>query len=308
MVKAKWHENLGINRTKLSINLNFIMQKLIWWVFTVRVALCNCYNEKKNVGFVNGKNAYEMVKIGQLPPQLRETSGLALGREARTFWTHNDGDNPAELYEVTDEGKVKMVLKLPQFKNIDWEDLAQDTKGNLYIADLGNNANLRKDLVIHKINPKELSKYEAIRVAYVDQKAFPPPPAERNFDCEATVWYQNKLYLFSKNRSMSNRLVKMYTVPDSAGTYTASPIDSVYSKAMVTSADVSPDGKTLALLTYGKILFFDVSKGMNFQKPLYCLKFAQGQTEAIVFINNDDFIVTNEEKGEMFLGTKRNIP
>lgn len=283
------------------------MHKLIWWAFTVRVALCNCYNEKKNVGFVNGKDVYEMVKIGQLPPELRETSGLALGREARTFWTHNDGDNPAELYEVTDEGKVKRVLKLPQLKNTDWEDLAQDTKGNLYISDLGNNANLRKDLVIHKINPKELTKYEAIRVAYADQKAFPPPPAARNFDCEATVWYQNKLYLFSKNRSTDNRLVKMYAVPDSAGTYTASPIDSVYSKAMVTSADVSPDGKTLALLTYGKILFFDVSKGMNFRKPLYCLKFAQGQTEAIVFINNDDFILTNEAKGEMFLGSKRNI-
>ncbi|WP_428667894.1 hypothetical protein [Runella sp.] len=283
------------------------MQKLIWWAFTLRVALCDCHNERNNVGFLTGKGVYEMVKIGQLPPELRETSGLALGKEARTFWTHNDGDNPAELYEVNDTGKVKMVLKLPQFKNIDWEDLAQDNKGHLYIADLGNNTNQRKDLVIHKINPNELTSYEAIHVSYADQKAFPPPPDQRNFDCEATVWHQNKLYLFSKNRSTSNRLVKMYAIPDTAGTYKPSPIDSVYSKAMVTSADVSPDGKTLALLTYGKILFFDVSKGMNFRKPLYCLKFAQGQTEAILFINNDDFIITNEEKGEMFLGSKKNV-
>ena len=283
------------------------MHKLIWWAFTLRVALCDCHNEKKNVGFLNGKSVYEMVKIGQLPPQLRETSGLALGRKTGTFWTHNDGDNPAELYEVDDAGKVQMVLKLPQFKNIDWEDLAQDNKGNLYIADLGNNNNQRKDLVIHKINPNELGKYEAIQVSYADQKMFPPPPEQRNFDCEATVWHQNKLYLFSKNRSSANRFVRMYAVPDSAGTYRTSPLDSVYSKAMVTAADVSPDGKTLALLTYGKILFFDVSKGMNFSHPLYCLKFAQGQTEGIVFVNNEDFVLTNEVKGEMFLGSKKTI-
>ena len=125
-------------------------------------------------------------------------------------------------------------------------------------------------------------------------------PEQRNFDCEATVWHQNKLYLFSKNRSKTNRYVKLYSIPDSEGTYVASSSDSVYSKAMVTAADISPDGKTLALLTYGKVLLFDVEENLNFNKPTQCIKTGKGQTEALVFVNNTDFVITNERKAEMW--------
>ena len=111
--------------------------------------------------------------------------------------------------------------------------------------------------------------------------------------------------MFSKNRSTTNRYVKLYSVPDSAGSYVATVQDSVYSHAMVTGADVSPDGKTLALLTYGKVLLFDISQGMSFTRPTFCLKIARGQTEAIAFINNTDFVISNERKGELWKVTKK---
>jgi len=100
-------------------------------------------------------------------------------------------------------------------------------------------------------------------------------------------------------------MVKLYSLPDSAGDYQVYPQDSVYSKSMVTAADISPDGRTLALLTYGKVLFFDVSKGINFKKPTYCLKIGRGQTEAILFVNNDDFIFTNERDRDLYLVKKK---
>lgn len=277
-----------------------MIQKLLWWAFTLRVALCDCHNERKNEGFSRGKRLYKMEKTGTLPVAVNETSGLALGSKTGNFWTLNDSGNPAELYEVDAVGNLISQLKLPKLKNSDWEDLAQDNKGNLFIADVGNNGNQRKDLTIYKVNPKTPDSFETIRLRYADQTAFPPLPEQRNFDCEATVWHQNKLYLFSKNRSKTNRYVKLYSIPDGEGTYVASSSDSVYSKAMVTAADISPDGKTLALLTYGKVMLFDVEEGLNFNKPTQCIKTGKGQTEALVFVNNTDFVITNERKAEMW--------
>ncbi len=282
-----------------------ILQKLFWWAFTLRLALCDCHNEKQNVGFLRGKSKYNTTKIGQLPVNIQETSGLALAQKEGTLWTHNDGGNPAELYEINLEGKVISTLKLSPLVNLDWEDLTKDTQGNLYIADVGNNQNYRQDLAIYKLNPNQPDKYETIQLKYADQQNFPPVPNEQNFDCEATVWHKNKLYLFSKNRSKTNRLVKLYAVPDMAGNYLATPQDSVYSKSMVTAADISPDGKTLALLTYGKVLLFDVTEEVNFRKPTYCIKLAKGQSEALAFINNTDFVITNERKGEIWQITKK---
>ncbi|MFN8349830.1 MAG: hypothetical protein U0X91_32820 [Spirosomataceae bacterium] len=282
-----------------------MLQKLIWWAFTVRVALCDCHTENRKEGFRRGKPLYSMTQIGHLPPAVSETSGLALGKTPNTFWTHNDGDNPAELFETDATGKIINRLLLPQLPNTDWEDLAQDRQGNLFIADVGNNLNQRQDLKIYKLNPAKPANPETIRLRYADQTAFPPAPDERNYDCEAVVWHQNRLFLFSKNRSKTHRFVKMYSLPDRAGTYTTAPVDSVYSKAMVTGADISPDGKTLALLTYGKVLLFDVADSLNLSKPKYCIKTGKGQTEALVFVNNTDLVITNERKAEMWLLKKK---
>lgn len=281
------------------------MQQLLWWAFTLRIALCDCHNERANEGFKRGKSLYKVSQLGQLPEHIRETSGLVLGKTSDTFWTHNDSGNPPELYEVTQKGEVISTLKLPHLKNTDWEDLAKDNQGNFYIADVGNNQNKRRDLQIYKVNQQAPQSSQTIRLKYADQKAYPPAPNERNFDCEALTWHQGMLYLFSKNRSESNRFVKLYALPDKEGSYEVAPIDSVYSKAMVTAADISPDGNTLALLTYGKVLLFDISQGLNFQKPLLCIKIAKGQAEALAFVTATDFVITNEGKGKMYLVKKK---
>lgn len=86
-------------------------------------------------------------------------------------------------------------------------------------------------------------------------------------------------------------------MPSEQGNYTISPIDSIRIKTQVTSADISPDGKTFALLTYGKILLFGIEEGkINFKRPLGCFRIVRKQTEALIFLNNSDMLVTNEQK------------
>ena len=52
-----------------------------------------------------------------------------------TFWVHNDGGNKAELFEIDRKGKLLTTLPLPKAKNIDWEEITRDEKGNIYVGD-----------------------------------------------------------------------------------------------------------------------------------------------------------------------------
>ena len=97
---------------------------------------------------------------------IRERSGLvASRRHPGVFWTLSDGGNPAALYAITREGDL--IREYPvAAKNVDWEDLAIDDDGRLYIADVGNNQRDRKEV-------------QVLRVDEPDPRAAPARPAAR---------------------------------------------------------------------------------------------------------------------------------
>src|SRR5580765_6062131 len=132
---------------------------------------------------------------------------------------------------------------------------------------------------------------------YPDQKQFPPPPSNWNFDCEAFFHRGDSLYLFSKNLSNPNDgYSKMYRLPDKTGDYKAELIDSIYLNEPVTSADISPDGKTIVLLTYFSLWVFRDFIGSNFfggkvfQFPLKGFT----QKEAVCFAGDHNLLITDE--------------
>ena len=153
-------------------------------------------------------------------------------------------------------------LYFPTLNNVDWEEITQDSAGNIFIGDFGNNHNKRRDLCIFKVHPAHPDKVDTIRFHYADQTAFPPEKSKRNYDCEAFFWYKKRLYLFSKNRG--SKWVHYYSVPDSSGNYTLLPSKSaVYLESMVTGASLRPDKKQFVLLAYGKVYFFNLTDENN---------------------------------------------
>jgi hypothetical protein len=245
-----------------------------------------------------------------------ECSGLALAADTNTWWTLNDGGGKNELYQINQRGKLLSTLVLSGTKNIDWEELAKDSLGYLYVGDVGNNWNLRRDLKIYRVSPGQSPIVEAITFRYVDQVNFPPVFKPRNFDCEAFFWYRDSLYLFSKNWNASAE--KLYVIPAAPGDYVAQLKDTVTlnnqtgkrcnKEAMVTAADISPDGKLFALLTYGQVFLFHVEHHtINFRHPFTRLDMSSkriGQTEALVFLNNTDFVFANEE-GRVYVARQK---
>lgn len=174
----------------------------------------------------------------------------------------------------------------------------------LFVGDFGNNSNHRNNLRIYLIEKENFTQKGLITFKYEDQKRFPPPKNEMNFDCEAFVKFNDSLYLFSKNRG--NKLVKLYTLPAKSGNYIAKAKDSLFLTSMITGADISPDKSKLALLAYGKIYIFELKNGLRLNNPYFCVKFPHcGQVEAILFKTNNELIITNEG-GKIFLAHIKN--
>lgn len=267
--------------------------------------LCGCSADKRREGFEVRSRDFAIERVGKMnKEEVMESSGIELADDSN-FWTHADGGNLPVLYKVDASGKLLDVLEVPNTANEDWEDLAKDEAGHIYIGDFGNNENKRHNLRIFRIQEQAAGQVDTILFTYADQKLFPPEKADRNFDCEAFFYHRDHLYLFTKDRG-KNELVKVYKVPAKPGSYVAQAIDSIQISTMITAADISPDGKKMALLGYGNIYLFDIQGTDDFfSGKKYCIPFEKtGQAEALVFINNTDFIFTNEG-GKIFKAVEK---
>lgn len=267
-----------------------VVYKLYLFLFALKTATCSCNYENRTYFFE--KEKYSIVKEGKLPICINENSGLVKAWQDGYYWTHNDGGGNPELYMLNAKGQLFDTLEIKNAINVDWEDLAKDSKGSLYIGDFGNNSNKRENLSIYKRSSMTVEK---INFKYLDQ-TFEKDEA-RVFDCEAFFWFNNSLYLFTKSWEKGKKLTKIYKIPDVVGDYSVPPIDQTILKTPVTGADVSPDGSKFALITYGKIFIYGIeNQEINFKKPIKCIKIGKNQTEAIVFESNNKIVFTNEQR------------
>jgi hypothetical protein len=233
--------------------------------------------------------------IGQLPAEIKESSGMAYAGSPGTYYTQGDAGTSSTLYKVDTNGNLlgKLNLSVP---NHDWESLSHDKAGNVFLCDCGNNSNDRKDLVIYKVPASGSAKPGEIRFSYPDQTSFPPAKAERNFDSEASIWQGGRVYIFTRDRGRQ-KTSKVYSVPDVPGTYKAQREAILNVSGEVTSASLSPDEKTLVLLTKESIYVYEGESLAEILKapPRQISTAGAGQTEASEFIDESTLIITTEE-------------
>ncbi len=286
------------------------MQKIVLLI-SVFLVLNSCNFRKKNKNHV----AVEIKKasvlevqprayIPELPRSLSETSGLIYFDDL--VWTFNDSGGKSRIYGFNRDGKIEREIKIKNASNDDWEDIAQD-ENFIYIGDFGNNNGNRKNLVIYRINKKEITRKKEqtvhaaeIKFSYSDQENFNFWPHKTAFDCEALVEVKNQLYVFTKN--WINETTTVYAIPEIEGNYEVPAIDSLNMKCLVTGADISPDKTKLAILGYHDYkpvlrLFWDMEAGNFFSgKSLFMdMDTINGaQTEGICFLGNDTVLISCE--------------
>ncbi|MFC4221002.1 hypothetical protein [Flagellimonas marina] len=243
--------------------------------------------------------------LGDFPSKLKEVSGMAI--HSGDIWVVEDSGNKDKIYKIDQKGSITKSLKIDHAKNEDWEDLAMDIEGNLYIGDFGNNANRRKNLTIYRVSRAQLKKKEPnaekIEFRYPEQKDFPPQKDSLLFDTEGFFHWKDHLYIFTKNRTRPySGETLIYRVPDEEGEYDAELLGSItlcksQDHCSVTGADISADGKTIALLGYGFIFLVTDFELPNFDSAsIQIIDFdSNTQTESIGFLNEKTLLIADEK-------------
>ncbi|MCK3683570.1 hypothetical protein [Maribellus sp. YY47] len=243
--------------------------------------------------------------IPELPDELQEVSGLLMYRDL--FWGFNDSGGKNVLYAFNRKGEIQMEVEIENAMNQDWESITQDAK-HIYIGDFGNNHGSRKNLRVYKIKKKDIHderrqklKAEEISFEYNNQQSFVSPVNGTAYDCEAMAFRDGKLHLFSKN--WKDRITQHYALPVKKGSYQLEADGSFNVRGLVTGADFSPDGKTLALLQYENwkayLWLFSNFKGEAFfagkSVCIYLDNLDGVQTEGISFLSNDSVLISCEQ-------------
>lgn len=191
----------------------------------------------------------KLTPVAVIPhPSLTEASGMVQsGYNSDIFWVHNDSGDIPRLFAITMDGQVVVPywkaakgsvghapgegetlypgLLIKRAALNDWEDITR-CGDRLYIAETGNNGNVRRDMGLYELfepNPEaveEASVFRFIPIAYPEQQTY-PPTGPWEFDCEAIFCLDGKMYFITKNRLAS----QVGTPANSANLYRLDSMD-----------------------------------------------------------------------------------
>jgi hypothetical protein len=240
----------------------------------------------------NAMTSYgQKTKIGSLSDSLSEISGLVFLNDSIMI-AHNDGGHDPCLYFLNLKGETIHEVYVNEAKNNDWEDISIDNKGFIYVADIGNNNNKRKNLCIYKINSNQiLTKShvdaEKISFSYPDQTVFPPKKDDLHYDAEAICCLNDSIYIFTKCRTKPfDGLSYCYSIPCLPGKYTATkhkPLNLGQRGMMmdaITGVDVYKD--TCYILTYNRVILYQIKeKEFVYKQKINLAPYSQKEAIAV---------------------------
>ncbi|MTB52369.1 hypothetical protein [Lewinella sp. W8] len=184
----------------------------------------------------------------RLPPALAEASGLVIA--GNQFWWHNDSGDGPFVYRTGPTGAVARKDSVSR-RAVDFEDMCHDDRGNLYVGDFGNNTGRRPSLTIYRYDTVR-QESDTIHFTYPDQdgSGIHQPG---NYNCEAMVYADDYLHLFTKDVLFGDRrwMTYHYRIPARPGRYEAELVDSLrIPRRVVTAAALDRERGELVLTAY----------------------------------------------------------
>lgn len=291
--------------------LKLLFLTLLWGVITL---LPSQAQRRPYPPIAANDTVRELPLRAQLPPAIAETSGLCYTNGQ--LWTLNDSGNAPVLFRLDSaSGRIVQRVRLTNFANVDWEDLAADAK-YLYVGDFGNNNGNRRDLRVLRL-PRpapadSTAEAEAIAFSYPDQTDFTARPNHHNFDCEAFFVAHDSLHLFTKN--WQDLRTRYYTLPAAPGAYVAHLRGSFNTNGLVTAAALNPAGTVAGLLGYSvqdgsAFLWLLRNFGSGFlgtdRRRIELPSVLEiGQVEGLCFVGNSRVLISNEQLSKLIF----NVP
>lgn len=272
-------------------------------------------------------------------PLLSEASGLAVSRGSdERLWTVNDSGGEAALYLLNDRGNYLGRVRVTGASNFDWEELATfDYEGrpHLLIADTGDNPSQRPSVTLYIVEEPVFDGPRPplnarVPVRWTQEFVYEDGPR----DCESVAVDPDsgKVLLISK-RTDPPALYELPLGPEHAGKrLVAKRIANVAGLPMPkdkeklpdnrfgkfsfqnTAFDISADGRSAAVLTYGATWLFernfdeDWASAFSRNPKLVATPFML-QAEAIAFTpDGRSLFVTSEGTPAPFMRLRREEP
>lgn len=200
-------------------------------------------------------------EIGRVPPELKELSGMAASRRhPGILWAHNDSGNVFTLYALrADDGTIAARFPIRGNAARDPEDItvarcaAEDKRSCIYVADIGDNGQKRKQVTIFK-----LPEPDALTDRTLDALPMHFTYAEGPRNAEAILVDPRTARIFVVSKILSS-LGDVFRI-DGLGARTGG--SAVRTRRLrppkefdsyTTSASVHPDGTRVLLRTYGRL-------------------------------------------------------
>lgn len=211
------------------------------------VLLCSCSQQP------DGSSKAQTDTSGPLrllSSEIAETSGLLCLDDGK-FLTLNDSGNPPVLFQLDAMGRILSRIATTA-NNQDWEALALH-QGELWIADIGNNAGQRTSLQLYHTQlaetvPEALS-VDTLTVQYPQVALTKAMPYQHDLDAEALVSTGEQLLLFSKN--WLGMQSQVYVVDTKTRTSVLKPVGSTTAlPGLITDAAYSAQHRVFVIAGY----------------------------------------------------------
>jgi len=227
---------------------------------------------------------------------LDEVSGLAASRaHPGIYWAQNDSGNGPKLVAIKSDGSRVATMTLAGAENVDWEDLdAFDLGGKHYllVADTGDNGGIRKQLTLYVVEePARLVDGGSMKPAWIIN--FKWPDGARDCEASAVDAARGEVLLISKKR-VPPEVFRVSLHPANGDVQTAellatlsdisqpsqeelkkNPVYGRY-RSQITAADLSPNGRVLAVLNYHSVHLYVRNSGQDWAQVM---KTMPGQLE-----------------------------
>ena len=213
---------------------------------------------------------------------VRESSGVvASRRNAGLYWTHNDSGDGPFVYAFDADGRRRGVWRVEGARAVDWEDIAagpgpEQGRSYLYVGDIGDNGEEREYVTVYRFQepavkdsdaastkkePRATEPAEAIRLTY--------PDGPHNAEALVVHPSSGDLYIITKELGGAG-VYKLARPRPATGFQKLTAVARLkgpgFFGTLVTGADISPDGRRVALCDYGTAYELRLPDGASFDE------------------------------------------
>jgi hypothetical protein len=246
-----------LNATTINMARSQIKTLLLASLLAASLTTCNAAEPDQDVA----PGVRLLARISDL--RIKESSGvIASRRYADVFWTHNDGGGPKKqvLYAIDRKGNTRASFPVIGVTLHDWEDIAIDSAGHLYIGDIGNNDSKRDTLTVYEIDePNPQAGTGSIAPKRAWKLTFPGPP----FDCESLFVWKDQGYVVSKMFDKARAQIFRFPLKETNEPQTLELVATTKIKSPVTGGDISADGTLLGLVAKNGAYVFRIDGDMT---------------------------------------------